>query len=175
MKIKIILILIAIPFFVAFADDQTKPFNQEQVQTPTADSTIHQDSVATDSIANPTAVVDSLPKPIITSLPQVPVDTPIQATELSTRISREGGPGSGYNRVNREKATFLVCAGKYSIRANAERHLEALQKMGYSPKLKYDGQKEYWVVLKKVKGISRAEKIKTQFEKDGLTCFIEEE
>jgi cell division protein FtsN len=119
----------------------------------------HQGSAATGSIANPISGFDSYPRPIITSLSQIP----------------EGGSGSSYNRANREKATFLVCAGRYTIRANAERHLEALQKLGYSPKLKYDGQKEYWVVLKTVKGISKAEKIKTQFQKSGITCILEEE
>lgn len=199
MKIKIILTLVAIPFFVTIADDQTKPLYQDQAQAPAADSTSHQGSVATDSIANPAPRPDSQPlsqrivqtdsimgdssRPIITnrndstltSISQIPVDTTRPDGRPNGRLLREGGSGSSYNRANREKATFFVCAGKYSIRANAERHLEALQKMGYSPKLKYDGQKEYWVVLKKVKGISRAEKIKTQFEKDGLTCFIEEE
>jgi cell division protein FtsN len=159
MKIKIILILIASPFFVAFAGDQNDSLHQVQAQAAAADSMGHQGSAATDSIAHAVTELDSHPRPIITSLSQVP----------------EGESGSSYNRANREKATFLVCAGRYYQRANAERHLEALQKLGYSPKLKYDGQEEYWVVLKTVKGNSRAEKIKTQFEKSGITCFLEED
>ena len=159
MKIKIILILIAFPFLLAFAGDQFK--------APAADSTGRADTAILGSVVHPTTEIDNHPRLVISGLSQVSVDTP--------QVSREGESGPRYNRANREKAKFVVCAGRYTIRENAERHLESLAKLGYSPKLKYDGQKEYWVVLKKVMGISRAEKVKAQFQKSGITCFIEEE
>jgi hypothetical protein len=141
MKLKIVFIIIAIPFFAAFADDISK-------QPTTSSSGISPDL----TINNHNVLLDH-------SLSQVSTEN----------------LGSKYNgRVDREKTIFLVCAGRYSIRANAERHFEALQKLGYSPKLRFDGQKEYWVVLREAKGISRAEKIKDQFQKSGISCFIEE-
>lgn len=73
------------------------------------------------------------------------------------------------------KANYLVCAGKYNTRANAETHIDALTKFGYSPKLDIAGLDEYRVVLSRVSNKSKAEKMKNDFEKKGLSCFIEEE
>ncbi len=51
------------------------------------------------------------------------------------------------SQARKGKPTFLVCAGKYGSRDNAEKHIEALKKFGYSPRLETRGPNEYRVVL----------------------------
>lgn len=73
------------------------------------------------------------------------------------------------------KQIYLVCVGRYKSRADAEKYAEALQKFGYSPKLSFDGQSVYRVVVGKAGERPKAEKIKMDFEKKGISCSIEEE
>jgi hypothetical protein len=73
------------------------------------------------------------------------------------------------------KAVYLVCAGRYSVRADAERHIETLRLFGYSSKLNFSSRNTYRVVLGKSDKSTKAVKIKSSFGKKGVSCFIEEE
>jgi hypothetical protein len=93
-----------------------------------------------------------------------------------SKSSQEGGAKRSEDVNKRsDKVTYLVCAGKYSDRTSAEKHIDALGKFGCSSKLNICGQNEFRVVLGKAGGQSRAEKMLKNFEKKGLSCFIEEE
>ena len=69
----------------------------------------------------------------------------------------------------------LVCAGRYSALDNAQKHLEALKAFGFSPKIMQGGQGDFLVVLGKADDDAKAAKMKTEYEKKGVSCFIEEE
>ena len=75
----------------------------------------------------------------------------------------------------KKKIVYLVCAARYSSRANAEKHVESLKLFGYSSKIQVKNQNTFLVVLGKSDQRPKAEKIKSDFEKRGLTSFIEEE
>jgi hypothetical protein len=75
----------------------------------------------------------------------------------------------------KRKAIYLVCAGRYSIRADAEKHVETLRQFGYSSKLNISSRNTYRVVLGKTDNSPKAAKLKSGFEKEGVSCFIEEE
>jgi hypothetical protein len=79
------------------------------------------------------------------------------------------------SQVSKEKRSYLVCAGRYGTSADAEKHIEALKKFGYSPRLDRPAPNEYRVVLATANKISKAEKLKADYAKKGITCFIEEE
>jgi hypothetical protein len=72
------------------------------------------------------------------------------------------------------KIVYLVCAGRYGVRADAEKHVSALEKFGYSPKIEMVGEDEYRVVLAKADRRSKAEKLRKEFEASSISCFIEE-
>jgi len=74
-----------------------------------------------------------------------------------------------------KKAVYLVCAGRYNTMATAEKHMETLKKFGYSPTVNVTDQNEYRVVMARVKEMEKAEKIRADYEKRGLSCFIETE
>jgi len=76
-------------------------------------------------------------------------------------------------RIENKKQIYLVSAGKHSDLESAERHAKALENFGYSPKIHDDGQGNFRVVLAKAGGQAKAEKIKSQYEKDGVSCFVE--
>ncbi len=44
---------------------------------------------------------------------------------------------------------------------------------GFSPELVQDGDDEYRVVLKEVKGRKKAEKLKSKYERKGISCFVQ--
>ena len=121
---------------------------------------------------NKTSVVDSLSCRADTAKA---IENHLLPMKINLSQEQESVNEPKYDRVNKEKILFLVCAGRYGNRADAERHIEALKKLGYSSKLTFDGQKDYRVVLKKVKGITKAEKIKAHYQKSGITCFVEQE
>lgn len=75
----------------------------------------------------------------------------------------------------KQKVVYLVCAGRYSIRADAERHVATLRQFGYSSKLNISSRNTYRVVLGKTDNSPKAAKLKSSFEKEGVSCFIEEE
>jgi cell division protein FtsN len=118
-----------------------------------------------------------------TAQPQSPAEptTPIPAitapaSEGSAAVDRSATEMRASRRTSsgRSKQAYLVCAGRYGIRADAEKHKEALEKFGYSPKVEMVGQDDFRVVMKKVDWRAKAEKIKKGFEKNGVSCFIEE-
>jgi hypothetical protein len=74
-----------------------------------------------------------------------------------------------------KKVIYLVCAARYSTRADAERHVETLRRFGYSSKIELKDQNIFRVVLGKTDQRLKAEKAKTNYEKRGVSCFIEEE
>jgi hypothetical protein len=73
------------------------------------------------------------------------------------------------------KAIYLVCAGRYGVRADAERHIETLRLFGFSSRISVSKKNSFRVVLGKSDKSSKAAKIKSSFEKKGVACFIEEE
>jgi cell division protein FtsN len=74
-----------------------------------------------------------------------------------------------------KKVTYLVCAGRYSVKSDAEKHLQTLRQFGFSPKLNVNNQNNYRVVLGKSDKRSKAEEVKSDFGKKGVACFIEKE
>jgi cell division protein FtsN len=74
-----------------------------------------------------------------------------------------------------KKVIYLVCAGRYSIRSDAEKHLQTLRQFGFSPKLNVNSQNSYRVVLGKSDKRSKAEEVKSDYGKKGVACFIEKE
>jgi cell division protein FtsN len=74
-----------------------------------------------------------------------------------------------------KKVVYLVCAGRYSVRSDAEKHLQTLRQFGFSPKLNINSQNTYRVVLGKSNKRSKAEEVKSDFGKKGVACFIEQE
>jgi hypothetical protein len=69
---------------------------------------------------------------------------------------------------------YQICAAKYKNKESALKHVDTLKKFGVESKLYYDGLKEYRVVVAESKKLSKAEKIKLEFEKKGVFCFIQE-
>ncbi len=74
----------------------------------------------------------------------------------------------------KKKMVFLVCVARYSTRASAEKHSESLKLFGYEPWIQVKGGNVFLVVLEKADDRPKAEKMKTKYEKRGLTSFIEE-
>jgi hypothetical protein len=74
-----------------------------------------------------------------------------------------------------KKVVYLVCAARYSAGADAERHVETLRRFGFSSKIELKDQNIFRVVLGKTDQRLKAEKAKTNYEKRGVSCFIEEE
>lgn len=75
--------------------------------------------------------------------------------------------------VDESKQRYQVCAGRYNNEASALKHMDTLRKFGFSPRLNQDGDDEYRVVLKEVKGQKKAERTKSKFEGKGISCFIQ--
>jgi cell division protein FtsN len=74
-----------------------------------------------------------------------------------------------------QKEVYLVCAGRYSVRADAEKHIETLRQFGYSSKLNLSSRNTFRVVLGKSDKSTKAAKMKSSFEKKGVSCFVEKE
>jgi len=72
------------------------------------------------------------------------------------------------------KPIYMVCAGRYGSRADAEKYLGALEKFGYSPRIEMVGQNDFRVVLAKESSRSTAEKKLKEYKEKGISCFIEE-
>ena len=89
------------------------------------------------------------------------------ADETAIKVQPEPTP-------DRSKAKYLICAAKYGDRESATKHIKTLKKFSLSARLLEHGEEQFWVVLKEVKGREKAEKSKMDFEKQGITCFIEE-
>jgi hypothetical protein len=80
-----------------------------------------------------------------------------------------GGDAKGRNRL-----MYVVCAGKYSSRADAEKHRAALELFGQSPKVEMVAEDDFRVILKKTDNRAKAEKFKKECVAKGISCFIEE-
>ena len=77
--------------------------------------------------------------------------------------------------ASKEKAIYLVCAGRYSTQASAEKHVQTLEKFGFSPRISENSQSDYLVVMDESNEGAKAEKLRAGYEKAGISCFIEEE
>ncbi len=76
-------------------------------------------------------------------------------------------------QVDESKQKFQVCAGRYNNQDAALKHMDTLKMFGFSPELVQDGDDEYRVVLKEVKGKKKAEKLKSKYERKGISCFVQ--
>jgi hypothetical protein len=76
-------------------------------------------------------------------------------------------------KVDESKQKYQVCAGRYNNQDAALKHMETLKMFGISSKLIQDGDSEYRVVLKEVKGKKKAEKLKAKYEEKGISCFVQ--
>ncbi len=83
--------------------------------------------------------------------------------------------GAARSDAQTKKVIYLVCAARYSTRADAERHVETLRRFGFSSKIELKDRDNFRVVLEKTDQRLKAEKAKTSYEKRGVSCFIEEE
>jgi hypothetical protein len=84
-------------------------------------------------------------------------------------------PNDSSSSVTRKaKMIYSVCAGRYGTRADAEKHVSALEKFGYSPKIEMVGPSDFRVVLVKADSRLKAEKKKKEYEDNGIPCFVEE-
>jgi hypothetical protein len=63
---------------------------------------------------------------------------------------------------------------RYQNEPSAQKHIVTLKKFGIKAWLYYDGTKEYRVVVGETEKLSKAERIKSKFDKDGVFCFIQE-
>ena len=76
-------------------------------------------------------------------------------------------------QLDESKQKYQICAGRYNNQDAALKHMDTLKMFGFSPELVQDGDGEYRVVLKEVKGKKKAEKIKSKYEKKGISCFVQ--
>jgi hypothetical protein len=70
---------------------------------------------------------------------------------------------------------YQVCAAKYSDKKSAEKHIDTLKMFGISAKFILDADGVYRIVLKESDSREKAEKAKDEFEKKGISCFVEVE
>ncbi len=75
--------------------------------------------------------------------------------------------------VDESKQKYQVCAGRYNNQDAALKHMDTLKMFGFSAKLIQDGDNEYRLVLKEVKGKKKAEKLKSKYERKGISCFVQ--
>lgn len=76
-------------------------------------------------------------------------------------------------QVDKSRQKYQVCAGRYNNQDAALKHMDTLKMFGFSAKLIQDGDDEYRVVLKEVKGRKKAEKLKSKYERKGISCFVQ--
>jgi hypothetical protein len=76
-------------------------------------------------------------------------------------------------KIDESKQKYEICAGRYNNQEAALKHMDTLKIFGFSAKLIQDGDDEFRVVLKEVKGRGKAEKIKTKYEEKGISCFVQ--
>jgi hypothetical protein len=103
----------------------------------------------------------------------------ILETEIDTEPEEEISVEESYTvsedrESNDQEKRYQICAARYQNKQSAQKHITTLKKFGVESTLYYDGRKEYRVVLKETDESSKAEKIKANFEKDGIFCFIQE-
>ncbi len=81
---------------------------------------------------------------------------------------------SSENESGNISKRYQVCAARYQNEGSAKKHISTLKKFGVDSWLFYDGSKEYRVVLGETDKLSKAEKMKSKFDKEGIFCFIQE-
>jgi cell division septation protein DedD len=145
-----------------------KPFLWAQNGPPAIDSlNMGIDSQSDSSITETAPQADSLNR-----------ETASQADSANMGIATQPQPtprDSGAVRSEpKKKMVYLVCAARYSSRSNAEKHIESLKQFGYAPWIQVKGESIFLVVLGKTDERPKAEKMKSNYEKRGLTSFIEE-
>jgi len=91
----------------------------------------------------------------------------IEQEDRDTSSASVGSSGDDRN------ARYFVCAAKYGDKESAIKHIKTLKMFGVSAKLVESGGGEFRVLLKEVKGRAKAEKVKKEFERKRITCYIE--
>ncbi len=76
-------------------------------------------------------------------------------------------------QVDESKQKYQICAGRYTNQDAALKHMNTLKMFGFSPRIVQDGNDEYRVILKEVKGKKKAEKMKSKYERKGISCFVQ--
>ncbi|UCC80311.1 MAG: PorV/PorQ family protein [Candidatus Zixiibacteriota bacterium] len=115
---------------------------------------------------------------------------PVQETYtgLSNDISKQGLDSTDGNDISVQETytessenesgnnakKYQICAARYQNEESARKHISTLKKFGVNSWLFYDGSKEYRVVLGETDKLSKAEKMKSKFDKEGVFCFIQE-
>ena len=112
------------------------------------------------------APVTALPDKSVTTVTDDPV-----APKTSGRASRSTAKSV---TAKAAKHLYLICAGRYGTRADAEKYAGALEMFGYSARVEMIGQSDFRVVLAKESNRSKAEKKMKEFTVSGISCFIEE-
>lgn len=103
----------------------------------------------------------------------------ITEQEINTVPAENISVQESYTDTSEDKSvkpekSYQVCVARYSSEASAKKHIKTLKKFGVKAWLYYDGAKEYRVVVGETEKLSKAEKIKSKFDKDGVFCFIQE-
>jgi len=108
-----------------------------------------------------------------------PLENNISAEEIYTVPIGQIEVQENYTEPQKEKPEpiakrYQVCAARYQNESSAQKHIVTLQKFGVKAWLYYDGTKEYRVVVGEADRLSKAEKMKSGFDKEGIFCFISE-
>lgn len=96
---------------------------------------------------------------------------PTPGNDISVQESYIELSDNGSDNITKK---YQICAARYQNEESAQKHISTLKKFGVDSWLFYDGSKEYRVVLDETDKLSKAEKIKSKFDKKGVFCFIQE-
>jgi hypothetical protein len=99
------------------------------------------------------------------------ISTPVHQEEIAVQ---ESYTDNKIENAPDHKIRYQICAAKYQNRASAEKHVATLKKLDIASDLYYDGYKEYRVVVGEADDLAKAEKMKSEFEKNGVFCYIQE-
>ena len=78
------------------------------------------------------------------------------------------------NEIKESKKIYQICAARYQNRDSAQKHIDTLKKFDVKARLYFDGTSEYRIVVKETDDASKAEKLKSDYDKKGVFCFIVE-
>jgi hypothetical protein len=101
----------------------------------------------------------------------------LQGPRLPASSGAAGNSGTAVSpkvRTDKAKQLYVIYAGKYGNRADAEKHMSALEKFGYSPKIEMVALDDFRVILAKENKRAKADKKMKEFKASGISCFIEE-
>ncbi len=123
----------------------------------------------------PAAQIEPLQQQPIAQVIPVSIGEPvaIAAPTLADSVKTDSAVVEKAQPVKISKPVYMVCAGRFGNKETADKNIMTLRKFGYSPKLYFDGKSNYWVVLGEAGGMKKAEKMKKNFDEEGLNCIIE--